>query len=986
MRTILLPAAVTLAALFLAACRTAPVPASLPLPGRALIAPPVPGAPGVDWSSPGAVDSILASLSLEEKVAQMICVRAYGHYISFDSDAFRRLARLVVDRKIGGIIMAQGDVYEEAMLTNRLQRLARIPLLVGADFERGIAMRVRRGTPFPDAMAVGATRQPELAYRMGLAIAEEARAIGVHQNYAPVADINSNASNPVINTRAFGDDPALVRSMVLAFVRGTTHGRCIATVKHFPGHGDTGSDSHLELPTLDVSKERLDSVELSTFRAAVAIGVGSVMIAHLAVPALDSLRLPASLSRPMIEGVLRERLGFNGLAVTDAMGMQAITRNFPPDRAALLAVRAGIDLILVSPDEDAALDAIVRAVRAGEIPEERIDASVRRILRAKQWLGLDRQRFVDLDSVAMKVATREHRGLAKEICRSAVTLVRNTGGLLPLSPNGKARIAAILVSDTEDNRTDINRPGSPWTSEPYGQYLLQLLRRRTGNVDAFRLTPASTPADIDAALAMMKKADVALVCMFAKVRTSSGRIGLPDELRTFFEQVQESGTPLAICLFGTPYVATQFPSARAILCAYGDNEDQMEASVEALFGEIPLRGKLPVTLDAALPIGTGIELPQLQLRRDDPAVAGLSPEDLAHVDEIVECAIADSAFPGAQVAIIRGGMLVYARSFGAQTYGAGARPVDASTMYDCASLTKVVATTTAVMRLYDMKKFNLDDPVGEYLPEFARGEKAAITIRHLLIHRSGLPPFRQLWKICPDSTAAMDTVAATALVATPGDTTIYSDLGMMALGRLVEKLSGMPLDAFVRREFFEPLRMHNTMFRPDTSLRERTAPTEIDTAWRKRLVQGTVHDENAAFLGGVAGHAGLFSTASDLAVFMQMLLNRGVYGGKRYISEGTIYEFLARRAQGQERWLGWDVWSFKESSAGALFSSSSFGHTGFTGTSLWADPDRNLAVVFLTNRVYPTRANQRLLRIRPSLHDAVMHALQPIAPGEYVGP
>lgn len=962
--------------LVFAACRTAPVPPTPDTSGG------WPGSRGLNragqgaWSAPGGVDSILTSLSLEEKVAQMIMVRAYGHYLSEDSDPFQRLVRLVTMRKIGGIIMAQGDVYEEAILTNRLQQLATIPLLVGADFERGIAMRVRRGTPFPDAMAVGAARDPDLAERMGLAIAEEARAIGVHQNYAPVADINSNPLNPVINTRAFGDDPALVRIMVTAFVRGTTKGRCIATVKHFPGHGDTGSDSHLELPTLRLTRDRLDSVELSTFRAAIDNGVGSVMIAHLAVPALDTLGLPASLSRSMVDGLLRTTLGFNGLTVTDAMGMQAITRHFPPDSAAVLAVKAGIDMVLVPPDEDIATQAIVRAVRSGEIREERINASVRRILRAKQWLGLDRRRLVDIDSVADIVANRTHRTLAKEICREGLTLVRNTGGVLPLALNGTGRVAAILISDTEENRTDVNRPGFPGTSEPYGQYFLQLLRRRTGNVEFSRLTPASTPAEIDASLALARKCDVALLCLFVKVRTATGKIGLPDDLQRFVDRVQEARTPLVVCLFGTPYAAARFPAARAILCAYGDNEDQMEASAEALFGELPLRGKLPVTLNEAMPIGTGIELPQSQLRRDDPSAAGFSPEDLAHVDELVERAIADSAFPGAQVAVIKDGMLVYSRSFGSLTYGPGARPVDAATRYDCASLTKVVATTTALMKLYDMNKFSLDDPVGAYLPDFSQGEKSPVTIRHLLLHRSGFPPYRQLWKICPDARHALDSALATPLVAKPGDTTIYSDLGMIALGRLVETLAGMSLDTFVRREIFDPLHMVNTGFRPDSSSRERIAPTELDTAWRKTLVQGSVHDENAALLGGVAGHAGLFSTASDLAVFMQMLLNRGVYGGRRYISEGTIYEFLSRKAPGQERWLGWDMWSMKGSSGGTLLSPSSYGHTGFTGTSLWADPAKDLAVIFLTNRVYPTRANLRLLRIRPALHDAVIHALQ----------
>jgi CubicO group peptidase (beta-lactamase class C family) len=473
----------------------------------------------------------------------------------------------------------------------------------------------------------------------------------------------------------------------------------------------------------------------------------------------------------------------------------------------------------------------------------------------------------------------------------------------------------------------------------------------------------------------MKRADVVLLCVFVKVRTSSGSIGLPDYIGRFAARASDLKTPVVVCAMGTPYVAGEFPGAGAIVCAYGDNEALTEATVEALFGEIPVHGHLPVAVPPKLPFGEGIEIPQSQLRRDDPAVAGFDAEALARVDGIVTSAIADSAFPGAQVAILKDGMLVYNRSFGRQTYDATSREIDAGTMFDLASLTKVIATTTALMRLYDLKRLGLDDPVGTYLPSFASGEKSVVTIRHLLLHRGGFPPFRQLWKLAADSSHAVDSVFATPLVARPGDTTIYSDLGMITLGKVVEQISGMRLNEFVSREFFEPLRMRNTMFNPDSSLAERIAPTEVDTVWRKRLVQGTVHDENSAFLGGVAGHAGLFSTASDLAVFMQMLLNRGVYGGRRFVSEGTIYEFIGRKGPDQERWLGWDMRSAKGSSSGSFFSPSAFGHTGFTGTSIWADPERRLAIVVLTNRVYPSRARSRIFTVRPALHDAVLRAL-----------
>lgn len=935
-----------------------------------------------DWSAPGAVDSLLASMTLEEKVSQMVMVRAFGHYYSTDSELFERLERLVSVRKVGGIIMAQGDVYSEAALLNRLQSISRIPLIVASDFERGIAMRVRRGTRFPDAMALGATRNAEFAYRMGKAVAAEARTIGIHQNYAPVADVNDNPLNPVINTRSFGDDPMLVRTMVGAFIRGTIDGGCLATAKHFPGHGDTGTDSHLDLPVLDLSRARLDTVELAAFRAAVDAGVQSVMIGHLAVPVLDSLGLPASLSAPMVSTLLRKELGFRGLIVTDGLEMRALTRGYTPDTVAVLAVRAGADFLLVPPDPDLAVNAVVGAVRRGEITEERINESVRRILDAKRQLGLDRRRTVDIDAIASRVGTRPTRHLAREIARDAVTLLRNKNGLLPLAPDGPTRIVAVLAADNEDDRTDVDRPGSPATSEPAGTYFSQLLRRRSPGVEIVRISPESDVRDLNDAFARIRKADVGILSLFVKVRTGSGKIDLPEYLRTFVARLSDVPTPLIVLAFGNPYIAGNIPDAGSIVCLYGDDEPVSEAAAEALFGEIPVRGRLPVSIPGKYPFGSGLDIPQTQLRRDDPAVAGFDPEDLQRVDGIVAKAIADSAFPGAQLAVVKDGLLVYDKSYGRLTYDPASNPVEEGTMYDLASVTKVIATTSAVMKLVDSGKIGLDDPVAKYLPRFDIGEKAAITVRQLLLHRGGFPPFRRLWLECPDSTAVIDTIAATPLVAPPGDSTVYSDLGFITLGKIVEKVSGMPLDAFVQKEFFVPLRMRNTMYTPPESLRARCAPTELDTSWRKSVVQGTVHDENAAFIGGVSGNAGLFSTASDLAVYMQMLFNRGLYAGRRYLGEKTVAEFIEKQAPGQERWLGWDMRSARGSSAGTFFSPASFGHTGFTGTCIWADPTRNLAVIFLTNRVYPTRVNQKIAKVRPAVNDAVMRALGASAAGQ----
>jgi beta-glucosidase-like glycosyl hydrolase/CubicO group peptidase (beta-lactamase class C family) len=924
------------------------------------------------------VDSVLASMTVEEKVGQLIMAKAFGHFISTDSDEFLRLEQLVKDQKVGGFVMFQGDVYGQAVLINKLQRLSRIPLLVAADFERGVAMRVRRGTYFPDAMAIGATRNPEYAYKTARAIAEEARAIGVHQNLAPVADVSNNPNNPVINTRSFGEDRDLVAQMVSAFVRGTNHAGVVSTVKHFPGHGDTGMDSHLDLPVLPFDRTRLDSVELVPFRSAVDSGVMSVMVAHLEVPALDSnAGVPATLSRSAITNVLKEELGFQGLVVTDALDMQGLLKGFSIDSSAVMAVKAGVDVLLVPSNETVAASALLSAVVRGEITEERLNRSVRKILLVKRWLRLDEQRFVNEEKIGDHVGTREHRKLAREIARNAVTVIRNEGNLLPLQYYGKQRLLSVIISDTEDNRTEINRPANPYPNEPAGAYFSQLLRRRNGPIVTYRLTPGSNAIDFDSVLTLARRADVVLVTLYAKVRSASGKIGIPENMNGFLAKLSGLNRPTAVVSFGNPYAVAAFPKAQGLVCAYADAEVMVEAAVEALFGEIPVAGRLPVSIPGVCGYGTGLALRASYLRKDDPSSAGFNAARLKRVDEIVLSAIRDSAFPGAQVAVAKDGILVYSKSFGTYTYDPDSREIDGSTLFDLASLTKVVATTASVMRLIDQKKLTLEDTVGKLLPLFSGGEKASVTVRQLLMHTGGLPPFRKLYDVCTSAVEALDSIYATPLVAHPGDSTIYSDLGMIILGKVVEKVSGASLAEFAAREFFQPLRMNSTVFNPSRAASSYVAPTEVDTVWRKQLIQGTVHDENAALLGGVAGNAGLFSTASDLAVFMQMLLNGGTYGGVRYLADSTVQRFTRLQDSSGVRALGWDMKSKEGSSAGDVFSMSSFGHLGFTGTSIWADPERNVFVVFLTNRIHPNRANNRISKVRPALHDAVMSALEP---------
>ncbi len=922
------------------------------------------------------VEQTLRSLTLEEKVGQMIMSRAYGYYYGSRSDEYRRIEDLVRRRKIGGLVVFQGDVVETPMVLNRLQSLASIPLLVGSDCEWGTAMRIRRGTRFPEDMALGATRDTTLAFRVGMAVGSEMRALGMHQDYAPVVDVNRNPLNPVINTRAFGERADLVASMAGAYIRGLQSEHILATAKHFPGHGDTDVDSHLSLPVVSHSRTQLDSIDFVPYRSAVRRDVASVMIGHLEVPSIEQgAPVPATLSESVIGGVLRHDLGFGGLVVTDAMEMGALVNSFGADSAAVRAVAAGADMLLLVPDEDAAVNAITAAVRSGRIPAETIDRAVRNILSVKWDMGLSRKRSVPVDSVAAIVGSPEHLALAKEVARRSITVLSNDG-VLPLTRFEGKRLLNLIVADAEHYRTEIHRTSSPWPNEDVGDYLTMQIRRRSAVVTTVRIDPSSDEIDFKHLITQAERSDVILCSVFSKARSGSGQFGLPAELVHIVDTMRLLHKPHVLVAMGSPYVISAFGGWDAYVCAYSDCEVSTEAVAEALYGEIPVGGKSPVSIPNMFVYGDGLNIPQAALRRDPPEANGFNRDSLARVDTIIARAIRDGAFPGAQVLIGRNGAIVYDKAFGGLTYAPESPRVTLSTMYDLASLTKVVATTTAVMRLCDEGKLRLGDRLVDILPACDNHGKDKITIRNLLLHNGGLPPFKRLFLTCTSPEQVLDSVYQTEMIYRTGDSTVYSDFDFILLGKIVEKLSGVSLDRYVDSVFFEPLGMTRTMYTPPASYLGNIAPTEYDSVYRKRLVQGIVHDENAYALGGVSGHAGLFATASDLAVFLQMLMNGGSYAGVRYLNPETVRLFTTKETPSSTRLLGWDTKTVTGySTAGTLFGPQSFGHTGFTGTSLWVDPDRNLFVIFLTNRVHPTRANSKIARVRPELHDAVVRAI-----------
>jgi beta-N-acetylhexosaminidase len=911
------------------------------------------------------VDSVLHRLTLEEKVAQLVCVWTPGSYFPESSEGWRELERLTVERKLGGFVFSIGDVYSFAVEINKLQRMSDVPLLIASDFEYGTGMRVHSATTFPRAMAVGATRNPHYAYEIGKITALEGRALGVEQNYAPTVDVNNNPRNPVINTRSFGDNVELVSEMGAEFVKGTQDGGMIATIKHFPGHGDTDVDTHLGLMTLNYGRDRYDKVEFPPFEAAIKVGAKSVMVGHIAVPAYDTAAgIPASVSPHLIEGVLDHYLKFNGLVVTDALAMKGVSEKYHSGEASVLAIKAGADIVLMPPDPDVAIDAIIAAVKRGEISEERIDASVRKLLAMKQWAGLDRNRFVDVDKISQIVHTRSHELLAEEIARNAVTVLGNEKHLLPLPKVGTQKILDLVVSEDEDPAT--------------GRAFHGLLRDRYGSLDFVQVDSRSDSSEYASALEHARSADL-ILCQLHFYTRSGQRTGfIPDDQAKFLTKVTGLGKPVVAISFGNPYVAMEFPRTDAYVCAYSDARVMQQAVAEVLFAEEPARGKLPVTIPGVYKYGDGVEYPKQTLRSGLPEEAGFDSEELQKVDSVVDSAIADSAFPGAVLLVAKDGIIVHDKAYGSYDYGIYSKRVDVNTMYDLASVTKVIATTSSVMRLVDEGKIKLTDPVIKYIPPFGQKGKEKITLYNLMVHNSGLPAWRRFYDFCSTPQCLLDSLYATPLIYKTGDSTIYSDLGLITMGKVIEQVSHTTLDRYVDSVFFQPLGMTSTMYNPPQRLWNHIAPTEVDTFWRKtgQAVLGTVHDENASVLGGVSGHAGLFSTASDLAIMMQMLLNGGTYGGNRYLNAETIKEFTTRQSEESTRGIGWDLKSPRHSWAGTLLSDRTFLHTGFTGTSVAADPERDLIIIFLTNRVNPTRDNLKILAVRPKVHDAILRALK----------
>jgi beta-N-acetylhexosaminidase len=940
------------------------------------------------------VDSVFSSLTPDQRLGQLFMVAAYSNK---DKKHAQRIDELVRTYGVGGLMFLQGGPKRQAILTNRYQAEAKVPLLISMDAEWGLDMRLDSSMHFAKQMTLGAMDDEQYVYQMGREIALKLKTLGVHVSFSPVVDVNSNPDNPVIGNRSFGENKEQVAKRSVAYIRGLQDHGVMAVVKHFPGHGDTDVDSHVALPVINSDLAHLTNVDLYPFQKSFEAGVMGVMVGHLYMPLFDTVQtLSATISKNLVTGFLKEKMAYKGLVFTDALNMKSVADLYKPGELDALALAAGNDVLLFSEDVPLGLQRIREAIAAGKINQEDIDARVRKILRAKFWAGLNRYQPIDIANLAENLNRPQSRMVQQQIYEHAVTVVKNQDDILPFHRLDTLRIAAVTVG------TDAG-----------GTYATIMNKYQAGPVYSVpnRYAPDSTFERIAPRLSAY---NVVVVSLHGMNNTPAHSYGIGDGALKFIKQLQANPKlKTVVVAMGNAYSLKYLEDARTLVCGYEDNYASQLVVPQVLFGALPAKGQLPVTVSPTMKAGLGLPTPDFhRLRYATPESEGLDSKILAQIDNIALESVAYAAAPGCQVLVAKDGAVVFDKSYGYCTYDKS-RPVESSTLYDLASVTKVAGTLQAVMYLKDQGKLNLDAKVADYLPELRTSNKKDMTVRDVLLHQAGLKPGIPTWEKTVTKTGLKPTfyastrsdeypnevVPGTFSTKAVGDSVWtwivrssllpkvkgkypveYSDLSFMILKRVSETLLKEPIDVFLQRTFYAPLGLSSMTYNPlERFPKACIAPTENDTYFRKTQLQGTVHDQTAALLGGVAGHAGLFANANDLAILMQMDFQNGRYGGQRYFQTPVVTEFARQQSAGNRRGLGWDHGNPEkpEGPTSNLSPESTFGHTGFTGTCVWMDPENKILYIFLSNRVYPDGGNNKLRQynIRTRIHDVIYKSL-----------
>ncbi|MGC1243407.1 MAG: glycoside hydrolase family 3 N-terminal domain-containing protein [Chryseosolibacter sp.] len=942
------------------------------------------------------VDSVFNTLTPDERIAQLILVAAWSNR----GDAHREeILTLIREQKIGGLVFFQGGPARQARLINAYQQHSRVPLLIAMDAEWGVGMRLDSTIHYPFQMTLGAVQDKDLIYDMGKAIAIQLKRTGVHMNFAPVVDVNNNPDNPVIGFRSFGENRNNVADKAIAFMKGMQDENLLTTAKHFPGHGDTNADSHFALPQISHSRERLDSLELFPFTEMIRAGVGGIMVAHLNIPALDSTRIPSTLSKPIITDLLRNKLGFKGLIVTDAMNMSAVTASNPPGVVDKDAILAGNDVLEFTQDVPRAIAEIRKAIRQGLISQQEIDRRCRSVLAAKYWVGLNRLQPIQTSGLAKDLHAPAAQLLNRKLMEGALTVLRNEGGLLPLRQLDTLRVASVS----------------------FGVNSLTHFQKTLSQYAGVRhfFVPVQAGADaLDVLRAQLKNYNMVIGGIHDAGARPLNKVDFSADVMEFINALAQDEHSI-MAVFKNPYVLDKFKdisAADGLIITYEDNQNAEALAAQLIFGGVGASGRMPVSLASAFAAGDGLTVDGgLRMAYTLPEEAGMDSEILFRgIDSLVAQALDAKAIPGCQILVARNKKVVFHKAYGLHTYSDTVK-VKLTDLYDLASVTKISTSMAALMKLYDEGKFRLDATLGDYLPKFQRSNKADIPMSDILTHQARFIPFIPFYQntirkngsykwatIKKDSSHRFPIKLTDRMYLhrrypdkmvkgirksplRPEKKYVYSDFFFMLAPRVVERMIDQDFASYLAETFYKPLGATTVTYNPFLTFPANAiVPTENDYLFRRRPVHGVVHDENAAMMQGISGHAGLFANANDLAKIMQMYLDMGTYGGQRYIREETLREFSRTQFPGNDnrRALGFDKPNLKylgvnnNTAAGA--GPNSFGHTGFTGTFAWMDPDTGLLYIFLSNRVTPTRENTRLYQlntrtqIQQVLYDAII--------------
>lgn len=932
------------------------------------------------------VDSVYSSLTLDQKIGQLFMVMAFSEQ---GEKHFDQISKNVTENEIGGVIFSLGGPLEQTNWLNKLQSKSKIPLLIGMDAEWGVAMRLDSVQPFPWNMTLGAIQDNKLIEAVGERIGEQAKRLGIHINFAPSVDINTNPKNPIIGNRSFGENKENVSQKGIAFMKGMHKAGILSSAKHFPGHGDTSTDSHLGLPSINFASDRIDEVELYPFKKIINAGISSVMVAHLDIPAIDS-GIPSSLSYKTVQTLLKDSLDFKGLVITDALNMKGASGISPKFGIDVAAFVAGNDVLLIPNDVRLAIKKMKRAFKAKLYTPERLEVSVKKILKAKYLVGLGNNKNISTENIYSDLNTKEDDYLIAKAMQNAITVVNNKDNVLPLD---KSKTYGYLsLGDDEGtffkNTLIGNIKLKSVDSKIQNEQILEQLEPYQEVIISFHRSNASPWKASN-----FSKKELELIALLAKQHT------------------------VILNVFVKPYALSsikELSEIDALVIGYQNNKESQVATAEILLGKRKSSGRLPVSISSDYPVGHGIDLNgPSELSESSPLEVGLNPETLNNIDALAQIAIDSLMTPGMQILVARHGKVVYNKSFGYHTYEKK-RPVLNTDLYDLASLTKILTTLPLIINEVDQGTLSLETKLGALNPNWANSNKSELTIKDVLSHYARLTPWIPFYKETiqegslklnrkyyrkrqsrryPIKIAdnyygkkSISELISTKILESKLRDSLeykYSDLPYFFLKDFLEKRYGKPLDIIARDSIYRPLGLKRTSFNPNENLPNQTIiPSEIDTYFRNQELKGEVHDMGAAMQGGVGGHAGLFSNATEVGIIMQLFLNKGRYGNEKFFDSETfdLFNRCLYCEKGNRSGVGFDKpqLSGRGSTCGCV-PKSSFGHAGFTGTYAWADPENELIYVFLSNRTYPTMNNNLLskhdirTRIQQYIYDSIIN-------------